>query len=66
VLEATTLGAAFLAGMATGTWAGEDDVAATWSPRQTVEPARQLDRDRWAEAVRRCEGWIPELSALDF
>ena len=32
VLEATTLGAGLLAGMAVGTWAGEDDVAATWSP----------------------------------
>ena len=66
VLEATTLGAAFLAGMAVGTWAGEDDVAATWSPRAVVEPARQLDRDRWADACRRAGAWFPELSALDF
>ena len=66
VLEATTLGAAFLAGMATGTWTGEGEVAATWKPRMTVEPQRQLDRGRWAEAVRRAEGWIPELSVLDF
>lgn len=66
VLEATTLGAAFLAGMATGIWADESDVAATWSPRQTVEPKGRLDRDRWREAVNRAEGWIPELSVLDF
>ena len=32
VLEATTLGAAYLAGMAVGTWADEDDVAAAWAP----------------------------------
>ena len=38
VLEATTLGAAYLAGMAVGTWADEDDVAAAWAPRQVVEP----------------------------
>ena len=38
VLEATTLGAAYLAGMAVGTWADEDDVAAAWTPRQVVEP----------------------------
>ena len=66
VREATTLGAAYLAGLAVGTWSSWDDVAAAWSPRQTVEPSRVLDRDQWAEAVRRARGWIPELSALDF
>jgi glycerol kinase len=66
VLEATTLGAGLLAGMAVDTWSGEDDVAATWSPARVVEPARQLDRDRWAEACRRARAWFPELSALDF
>jgi glycerol kinase len=66
VLEATTLGAGLLAGMAVGTWAGEDDVAATWSPARVVEPERQLDRARWAEACRRAGAWFPELSALDF
>ena len=30
--EATTLGAGFLAGLAVGTWAGWDDIAATWAP----------------------------------
>jgi glycerol kinase len=66
VLEATTLGAAFLAGMAVGTWAGEDEVAATWSPRVTVEPAARPDRARWRDACARARGWIPELSALEF
>ncbi|HVL07156.1 MAG TPA: FGGY family carbohydrate kinase [Acidimicrobiales bacterium] len=66
VLEATTLGAAFLAGMATGLWADEDEVAATWSPRATVEPAAITDRRRWKDACDRARGWIPELSALDF
>ena len=66
VLEATTLGAAFLAGMAVGIWAGEDEVAATWSPRSTLEPEGTTDRRRWREACERARGWIPELSALDF
>jgi glycerol kinase len=66
VLEATTLGAAFLAGMAVGTWAGEEEVAATWSPRAVVEPATTTDRQRWREACNRARGWIPPLSALDF
>jgi len=66
VLEATTLGAAFLAGMAVGIWTDEDEVAATWAPRATVEPAGRPDRARWREACDRARGWVPELSALDF
>jgi glycerol kinase len=66
VREATTLGAAFLAGLAVGTWAGWDDIAATWSPRTTVEPSAVLDRDRWRTAVDRAAQWFPELSALSF
>lgn len=64
--EATTLGAAYLAGLATGVWADQDELASLWAPRAVVEPVRTLDRDRWAEAVRRSERWIPELSGLDF
>ena len=66
VLEATTLGAAFLAGMATGQWSGLDDIAMAWKPREIVEPSHRLDRDRWRAAVERAERWEPELSALDF
>ena len=66
VLEATTLGAAFLAGMAVGTWDGWDDIAGAWQPREIIEPARAVDRDRWREARRRAAGWFGDLSALDF
>lgn len=66
VREATTLGAAFLAGLAVGTWGGWDDVAATWRPRTTVEPVGSFDRDRWRTAVDRAAGWFPELSSLRF
>jgi len=66
VSDATTMGAGYLAGLATGVWAGFDEVADRWRPSSRVEPAGRLDRDRWAEAVRRTRGWIPELSALDF
>jgi glycerol kinase len=66
VVEATTLGTAYLAGLAVGTWGGWDDVAASWSPRQVVEPGEPLDRERWARAVERAAAWIPELSALSF
>ncbi|MCD9622419.1 FGGY family carbohydrate kinase [Rhabdothermincola salaria] len=66
VTEATTLGAAYLAGLAIGTWGGWDDVAATWSPRVVVDPASEPDRDRWQRAVARAREWYPELSGLDF
>lgn len=71
VLEATTLGAAFLAGMAVGTWADEADVAAAWTPRAVVEPRctpaeRDAARERWLAARTRAEGAVPELSGIDF
>jgi glycerol kinase len=66
VLEATTLGAAFLAGLSVGTWTGLDDIATTWKPRTVVEPASKPDRDRWRAAVDRARSWLPDLSALEF
>jgi glycerol kinase len=71
VTEATTLGAAFLAGMATGVWAGEEDCAALLQPRAVVEPAgsdagRAAARERWRAAVDACREWVPELSAIQF
>jgi len=62
--EATALGAGFLAGTAVGTW---PDLAAavTTRPEGTrVDPVGSLDRARFADAVGRARGWIPELSSL--
>jgi glycerol kinase len=66
VLEATTLGAAYLAGIAVGIWEDEDHVGKQWSPKAVVEPKGQLDRDRWKSAVDRARAWVPELSTLNF
>jgi glycerol kinase len=66
VREATGLGAALLAGIAVGHHASVDELATTWKPRATVEPERELDRDRWRDAVERSRSWIPELSGIDF
>jgi glycerol kinase len=65
-LEATTLGAGYLAGLAVGTWKGEDDIADAWTPRATVEPAGPAGRDRWKAAVERARAWYPELTAVQF
>ncbi|MDO9173834.1 MAG: FGGY family carbohydrate kinase [Actinomycetota bacterium] len=64
--EATTIGAAYLAGLAVGVWSTFDDIADAWEPRAVVQPNGRLDRAQWAEAVSRSTRWIPDLSALDF
>jgi len=64
--EATTLGAAYAAGLALGAWAGDDDIAATWKPVQVVDPVGSFDRERWADTLRRAERWFPDLSAISF
>lgn len=66
VLEATALGAAFLAGLAAGTWSSLEEAAATWRPARVVEPGAPNGRDRWREAVERAARWHEDLSALDF
>jgi glycerol kinase len=64
--EATTLGAGYLAGIATGVWKGFDDIAAAWAPASVVEPKGRFDRQRWLDACDRAAGWLPDFSALDF
>ena len=66
VLEATTLGAAYLAGMAVDVWEDEEEIAGLWSPARVVEPAGKPDRSRWKAAVERARQTVPELSSLDF
>ena len=67
--EATTLGAAFLAGVAAGVWRDLAEATSLVRPLRTVEPrdasSRTSARAQWHEAVRRAQGWIPELSALE-
>jgi glycerol kinase len=62
VTETTALGAAFLAGLATGFWSSTDEVEATWQLDRRFEPQMdQADRDRlvqrWRHAVERTKGW---------
>ena len=66
VLEATTLGAAYLAGMAVDVWSDEEEIASLWNPTDVVSPARKPDRSRWKAAVERARQTVPELSSLDF
>lgn len=64
--EATTLGAAFLAGVGAGVWGSLAEATATSSPIRVVEPQASLDRGAWTAALQRAEKWIPALSAPNF
>ncbi|MFZ1700723.1 MAG: glycerol kinase GlpK [Pyrinomonadaceae bacterium] len=62
VSETTALGAAYLAGLATGFWSSRSDLAEHWQADKTfypsifpVEADRQMSR--WHEAVNRSRGW---------
>lgn len=69
VADATTMGAGYLAGLASGEWGSFDDIAGSWRPAGRVEPSRSTttpSRERWQQAVARSKSWIPDLSALDF
>lgn len=66
VTEATALGAAYLAGLATGLWSDLDETGALWAPTTVVEPGPATDRDRWREAVDRAAQWHGDLTGIEF
>jgi glycerol kinase len=62
VTETTALGAAYLAGLATGVWTSEAEVAAQWREERRFEPQGERAlvehrRGRWREAVARAKNW---------
>ena len=62
VTETTALGAAYLAGLATGMWANLDEIAQLWRAERRFEPAMQAARreeltSRWHKAVERSRHW---------
>lgn len=61
--EATSLGAALMAGLAVGVWATPAEALATQRIEATFEPAiAEADRERayagWTRAVERARGWL--------
>lgn len=63
ITETTALGAAGLAGLATGLWSGPDEFAALSRVERRFEP-RQIDAEArwrsWERAVERAAGWACE------
>ncbi|MCY4072461.1 MAG: glycerol kinase GlpK [Chloroflexi bacterium] len=65
VTETTALGAAYLAGLATGIWETQDEIATQWQLERTFEPRMSADqRDAlyagWQAAVERARAWADE------
>jgi glycerol kinase len=63
VTETTALGAAYLAGIASGFWSSADDVRSRWQTDRCFEPSISRDEAaarmrEWARAVERSRGWI--------
>lgn len=62
VIETTALGAAYLAGLATGFWKDRAEVSRGWQADRTFEPQISADeaahrRTRWNEALGRAREW---------
>jgi glycerol kinase len=66
VFETTSLGAAYLAGLATGFWSNLDEIRANWALDRVFKPTMNPEtRERlykgWKAAVQRALGWAKEV-----
>jgi glycerol kinase len=62
VTETTALGAAYLAGLATGFWSDATEISAQWAVQRRFEPSmsepdRKAKLARWRQAVERAKSW---------
>jgi glycerol kinase len=65
MLETTALGAAYLAGLATGYWEDVEDLRELWEADQSFEPKQDAEKVKkylhfWHKAVNRSLNWIEE------
>src|SRR6266702_3847631 len=63
VQETTALGAAYLAGLATGYWSSLDEMRENWQVDRVFEPTWSEDQREtgyayWRKAIERTRGWI--------
>jgi len=63
VVETTALGAAFLAGLASGFWSDLSEIEKVWKSDRVFQPAMPADqvagrRKRWNDALSRCRQWV--------
>ncbi len=65
ITETTALGAAYLAGLATGFWTSQAEIAGQWQLERTFEPAMSIDQREslyggWQRAVERARDWAQD------
>lgn len=65
IIETTGLGAAYLAGLATGFWESREELDAKWKLAKRYEPAMpEAERERlykrWNKALERAKGWAED------
>ena len=65
VTETTALGAAYLAGLATGFWDSQDTIAGQWQLERAFEPSMSDDQREslyagWRRAVERARAWAED------
>jgi len=63
IAETTSLGAAYLAGLAVGLWRDTAQLARMWRAAETYEPKMSVDQREglyagWKRAVERARGWV--------
>ncbi len=62
ITETTALGAAYLAGLATGYWKNIDEIKEQWKVDRVFEPDFSVDmqpaKRKWANAIHRAQSWI--------
>ena len=64
VQETTALGAAYLAGLATGFWKDFSDISRNWREDRRFSPQMPAERSEemyagWRRAVERAKNWAP-------
>jgi len=64
-VETTSLGSAYLAGLATGVYADRKELSELRTTARTYEPKMDVDQrdqlhERWLQAVERAKGWAQE------
>ena len=62
IIETTSLGAAYLAGLATGFWKNDSEIERIWQADRRFEPTMKPQeaasrRERWVEALDRSRQW---------
>lgn len=65
IIETTAMGAAFLAGLATGVWKDQQTIQEMWKEERLFQPQREKEKvdqliQGWKKAIQRSQNWMNE------